>query len=69
MNVFQVPELMEFFKVYNRCFILIAANSGIALGYFVMLLIAIFEEHIEVWMMTLCTKPLCGTKSGKNLHV
>ena len=48
MNVFQVPELMEFFKVYNRCFILIAANSGIALGYFVMLLIAIFEEHIEV---------------------
>ena len=47
--IFQIPELVNFFRAYNKTYMFIAANSGIGFGILIMLLIAIFEHQIAVW--------------------
>ncbi|CAH1775921.1 unnamed protein product [Owenia fusiformis] len=44
-----LPELVNYYKhLKNRCAVLICENLGILLGTTILLLIAIFEEHIRV---------------------
>ena len=43
-----VPELIAYFKAYHKLPMAICMNIGMALGFVIMFLLAVFEEDLEV---------------------
>jgi zinc transporter ZupT len=43
-----IPELLELYETYSSIWIAVGANVGIMVGYAAMLLLAIFEEEIQI---------------------